>query len=149
MKIIGLVFFTFFLFACANKNEIDLITEQNLGEVLNNSALAYKKCKDCKLSGLEGQQLIGFSDRYPPKGNYDKKEIEIGTFEYDAYQIFDPKNEQTIKGQLVVCYFNQEQKEKFVNFSKYYVNRIMHFKQLCDVKYLKNTVIISIENPIF
>lgn len=154
MKITLIIFLTIFLSACSNKSDIDSISAKNpelkrFVDSLKNTSLIYKKCKECKINGLEGKQFIGFTDRYPPKGNYDKKEVEIGDFEYDSYQIFEPENTERAKGKLYLCYFNQIQREKFIDFAKYYENRIGHYKQLCSVKYFNNVTIIRIENPDF
>lgn len=154
MKKLLLLFSISLLFSCSKNNELNSIVEKNpdlkiLVDSLKSTSQIYKKCEECKLSGLEEKKLIGFTDRYPPKGNYDKKEIEIGALKYDAYEILDSKNTKTVNGKLYICYFNQNQKEKFASFENYYRNRIGHYKQLCKVKYVNNTAMISIENMDF
>ena len=147
MRLILIIFLISLLFACSNKNELDSIVEKNSDlktfvDSLKTTSLIYKKCKECKLSGFDGKKIIGFTDRYPPNGNYDKKEIKIGGFEYDTYLILDSETNERINGHIYICYFNQKQKEKFINFSQYYANRIGHHKLLYRVNYVNNTVII-------
>lgn len=140
------------LIACTNKSELDNIVKKNSDlktfvDSLKTTSLIYTKCEECNLSGLEGEKIIGFTDRYPPKGHYDRKEINIGFFEYDTYAIFDSKTDKRRIGIMYICYFNQEQKEKFIDFSSYYSNRITHGKRSYRMEYINNTIIINIENP--
>lgn len=152
-KILTLLFIMFLillLFACSNKSELDTILEKQpdlktFVDSLKTTSMIYKKCKGCKLSGLNGKNLIGFTDRYPPKGNYDKKEIELGEFEYDTYIVMDSVNDKNTNRKIFVCYFNENQREKFIEFSPYYANRITHYKLLYQVENINNTVIISID----
>jgi len=144
-----IVFLTSLLFTCSNKSELDSIVEKNSNlkpfvDSLKATAPIYKKCEQCKLSGLYEKKIIGFTDRYPPKGNYEKKEIEIGIFEYDTYTILDSITDKRTNGKIYICYFNEKQKEKFIEFLPFYANRITHYKQLFQAKYINNTVIISI-----
>ena len=153
MKKILILFLIAFITACSNKSELDCIVEKNSDlevfvDSLKNTAPFYKKCEECTLSGLDGNTLIGITDRYPPHGNFDKKEIEIGVFDYDTFLILNSETDEIASGEMYVCYFNQEQREKFADFSPYYANRIGHHKQLFHAKYVNNTVVIIIENQV-
>lgn len=138
---------------CSNKNDLDALAERNpdlkiFVDSLETTSQAYKKCEECNLNGLEGKKLIGFTDRYPPYGHYDKKEIDIGDFDCDVYLISGKEDDNRQTGKMYICFFNREQKQKFKDFSRYFHNRVAHYKQFCEIQYINNTVIITIENHI-
>ena len=151
MKKSSAIFFISLLLSCSQKTELDFVVEKNpelkfFVENLKSEPNFYKKCENCNLIGLTDEKLIGYTDRYPPKGHYDKKEIKIGVFEYDAYLILDSENDERTNGKIYFCYFSKEQKIKFENFIHYYENLIMHGKSTPSVKYIKNITIITIKN---
>ncbi len=111
---------------------------------LKNNSYQYKLCEECTFSGLQGEQIVGFTQRYPPEGNYDKKEIEIGDFDYQAYTILDSNDHKV--GTMYVCYFNENQKELFLDFFEYYINRIKHYKQHIQLDFKQNTAVITLLN---
>lgn len=150
MKRTVIVFLTILLFSCSQKTELDFVVEKNpelqvFIDSLNSTPFIYKKCKECNLIGLSEQKLIGYTDRYPPKGHYDKKEIKIGLFEYDTYSILDSENDERANGKVYFCYFSKEQKTKFEDFFHYYENFIMHGKSRANVKFIENIAIITVE----
>jgi len=150
MKNFLLVAIFLIVLSCTTKSELDNILEKDshlktFVDSLKTTSLIYKNCTNCNLSGLEENKIIGFTDRYPPKGNYYKKEIDIGLFEYDSYLIYDSENDERTNGKLYICYFNQQQKELFNNFLPFYSNHIAHYKQLLKIIQVNNTIIISIE----
>ena len=153
MKILLFLLFLFF-FACTSKNDFSKSLERNpelstVVDSLKTTKFIYKYCATCSLSGLKGKQLIGYFERQPPTGDYYKKEVDIGEFKFEAYLILDSKTDERTNGYLYICHFNQEQKEKFLAFSPFYHNRIAHYKQLINVDYVGNTVIIHIDNQDF
>lgn len=138
------------LFACSKGSDLDTVVKKDAAlttyiENLKTTSMVYKSCADCRLSGYDGVDLIGYTDRYPPKGHYDRKVIRMGTFKYDAFLVSDSLSNER-DGYLYVCYFTKAQKEKFTDFWSYYLNRIQHGKQLAKVNYINNTAIIIIEN---
>jgi len=150
MNKILFILLTAFLFACTNNNELDSIRKNNSNlnkfvDSLKTTSLTYKKCNTCNLNGLDGKKLNGFTDRYAPNGYYDKRETKLGEFEYDTYLILDSENDKRTNGHIYFCHFNQNQKESFLNFLPYYINRLRHHKLLYKVIEFNNTVIIITE----
>jgi len=138
------------LFGCSDKSELDSLAEKKtelslLINELKATSYTYKRCDECKLSGFDEDIVVGFTDRYPPEGRYDRMEIEIGIFEYDVYHIFNSEYDQSI-GEIYFCYFDQKQKTQFKDFWHYYRNRIAHGKRLSSIKYVNNTALITIED---
>lgn len=118
---------------------------------LKNDTLVYKKCRTCNLPGLDNENIIGYTDRVRPTGNYFRKDIKIGNFKFDTYFVYEKKvyknndKHKNIYQRIYFCYFDEEQKEKFNKFSRYYRNMINHSKQLLDIKYINSTAIISVQ----
>ena len=149
MKVTLIFILTNLLFSCSQKTELEYVVEKTpelsvFIDSLKTTAFIYKKCEACNLIGLTEHKLIGYTDRYPPKGYYDKKEIKMGLFEYDTYLILDSENDERINGKIYFCYFNKEQKLKFENFNHYYENLIKHGKSDPSVRYVGNIAIIKI-----
>lgn len=147
MRLILFIFLTQLLFACSDKNEFDSLIGRSaeLDFFINNlktTSLTYKKCDKC--NSLHEGKIIGHTDRYPPKGNYDRMEINIGIFELDAYQIFKPKFDGPV-GLIYFFHLDHGQKKQFMKFWPYYSNRIRHGKSLPSITYVNDTAIITIE----
>jgi len=130
-----------------SKSELKIIAQKKpllkkFIDSLKTTSLTYKECKNCNLNGLNEKTLIGFTDRYPPKGLYDRKEIKIGDFDYDSYEVLDSINDERTNGHIYFCYFNKKQKEQFLDFSPYYINKLQHNKLMYELIYIDTTVII-------
>lgn len=144
MKLL-ITFLLTLLTACSNTNDLNSLTEKqpslsNYVSELNKTPYTYKTCEECHMQGLQGEELNGFTDRYPPHGHYDKKTLNIGSFDYDAYNIIDNDNKEI--GTLYFCYFDRKQHHQFVKFAPYYQNLIGHGKQSSRIKRIENTTII-------
>ena len=118
---------------------------------LKNDTLFYEKCSDCNLPGLDNENIMGYTDRVRPTGNYFRKDIKIGDFEFDTFFVYEKKNykkdneSERVYKRLYLCYFNEKQRKEFDQFSHYYENMINHGKQILDIEYLNNTTIITIQ----
>ncbi|MFD2824519.1 hypothetical protein ACFS5M_12625 [Lacinutrix iliipiscaria] len=137
-------------------NELDIISQKhpflkNYVNNLKNDTLVYSKCKACNLPGLNNKNIIGYTDRVRPTGNYFRKDIKIGDFEFDTFFVYEKKiyendNEyKKVYKWIYFCYFNEKQKKEFNQFSHYYDNMISHGKQLLDIDYINNIAVIKIQ----
>lgn len=80
MRIINLVILIIPLISCQQRSGLDYVAEKNSElkeyiDSLNSTPFIYKKCEECGFTGLSGDKLIGYADRYSPDGLYDKKEL--------------------------------------------------------------------------
>ncbi|MCB9255840.1 MAG: hypothetical protein H6579_01775 [Chitinophagales bacterium] len=148
-----LLFVLALLASCSGNKQLDALVVKNPDlnpyiDSLKTTSLLYKECENCALDGLEGTKLVGISDRYPPNGNFDHVEIELGTVEYASYQVYRSESEESSLQLIYFCFLNEEQKLKLESFTPFYLNRIAHFKQKCKIQFVGNTAVISIENLI-
>ena len=138
------------------ESELDDINQKypfltNYVNKIKSDTLVYKKCKTCNLPGLDNKNIIGYTDRVRPTGNYFRKDIKIGDFKFDTYFVYEKKiyknnNEHNkVFKRIYFCYFDEKQKKKFNQFSHYYDNMISHGKQLLDIKFINNTAVITIQ----
>lgn len=81
MKKILILFIFTLLAGCSTKSELDRIIEKNADlkvfvDSLKTTSLTYKQCKECKLSGLDGKKIIGFTNDIHPKAIMTKKKLK-------------------------------------------------------------------------
>jgi hypothetical protein len=109
------------------------------------------KCDECKLPGLDKNRIIGYTDRVRPTGNYYRKDLEIGSFEFDSFFVYEKSVYESndayknIYKRVYFCHFNDKQKKKFNDFSHYYDNMISHGKQTLDIQFINNTAVIIVQ----
>lgn len=138
------------------KSELDIISQKhsylkNYVNTIKNDTLVYTKCDECNLPGLDKNNIIGYTDRVRPTGNYYRKDLEIGNFEFNSFLVYEKsiyksKDEyKRIYKWVYFCYFDESQKNMFNEFLRYYDNMISHGKQILGVEFVKNTAIINIQ----
>lgn len=121
------------------KNHPELKTEI---DSLKATKWIFKKCDDCDLTGLNETILVGHSDRRPPKGEYYRKEVDLGKFNFETFEMYESEEKTNPNGQVYICYFDEKQKAKFKEFEPFYKNRITHTKQDYKSSEIGNTLII-------
>ncbi len=139
------------------KSELAYINQKppfltNYVNSIKSDTLIYKKCKTCNLPGLDNENIIGYTDRVRPTGNYFRNDIKIGGFKFDTYFVYkkkiyknDAEHNKVFK-LIYFCYFDEKQKKEFNQFSHYYDNMIRHGKRLLDIEFINNTAVITIQN---
>ncbi len=138
------------------KSELDIISQKhpflkNYVNNIKNDTLVYTKCDECNLPGLDKNNIIGYTDRVRPTGNYYRKDLEIGNFEFNSFLVYEKRIYESydeykrIYKWVYFCHFDENQKNMFNDFLHYYDNMISHGKQMLDVEFIENTAVINIQ----
>ena len=160
MKYIAFIILSILAYSCAKKSDLDAVSQKHpfLTDYLNtikSDTLVFKKCDPCNLPGLDNGNLMGYTDRVRPSGNFFRKDIEIGNFEFDSYSVYEKKvydsndDFKNIYKRVYFCYFDEKQKKIFTQFLHYYRNLIMHGKESLAVKFINNTAVITIQHEMY
>lgn len=138
------------------KSELDILSQKhpylkNYVNTIKNDTLVYTKCNKCNLPGLDKNNIIGYTDRVRPTGNYYRKDLEIGDFEFNSFIVYEKKiyessgKHKRIYKWVYFCYFDEKQRNMFNEFLHYYDNMISHGKRTLDVEFIENTAVINIQ----
>jgi len=142
--------------ALTKKSELDIISQKhpflkNYVNTIKKDTLVYTKCDECNLPGLDKNNIIGYTDRVRPTGNYYRKDLEIGNFEFNSFLVYEKRiyesndEHKRIYKRIYFCHFDENQKNMFNEFLHYYDNMIGHGKQMLDVTFIENTAVINIQ----
>lgn len=156
--ILSLLFASIMPISCKCDSELDEISEKHsyltdyVNSLKNDDTLVYIKCNKCGLPSLNNGNIIGYTDRVRPTGNYFRKDLKIGDFKSDVYFVYErkiyknDKENSNVYKSIYFCYFDEKQKEKFDQFSHYYDNMISHGKKIIDIQYINSTAVITIQS---